>query len=217
MSFPTSPVNGQYAIVNNVNYVFSTSNNSWRRSPGVITLGSVKMFGSTSGDVTIKPAAVAGTATVFQLPATNGTNTYVLQTDGTGVTSWQPGAAAAGAYTNQYLLTGTTTNATETELLIAGNRVAVSNNKTSFYNIDVVARRTDAAGYAAFNLKGLANNAATNTTDQGGITEIIIYRSTGTYATDARASNATDTINIYVTGASGHTISWRAVITILEV
>lgn len=52
------------------------------------TLGSVKMFGSTSGDVTIKAAAVAGTATVFQLPATNGTTGYVLQTDGTGVTSW---------------------------------------------------------------------------------------------------------------------------------
>ena len=53
------------------------------------TLGSVKLFGSTSGDVTIKPAAVAGTATVFQLPATNGTSGQYLQTNGSGVTSWQ--------------------------------------------------------------------------------------------------------------------------------
>lgn len=61
------------------------------------TLGAVKMFGSTSGDVTVKPAAVAGTATVFQLPATNGTNGHYLQTNGSGVTSWQ--AASGSAFT----------------------------------------------------------------------------------------------------------------------
>ncbi len=37
------------------------------------TLGTVKMFGNTSGDVTIQPTAVAGTATVQTLPATTGT------------------------------------------------------------------------------------------------------------------------------------------------
>lgn len=37
------------------------------------TLGTVKMFGSTSGDVTVQPTAVAGTATVQTLPATTGT------------------------------------------------------------------------------------------------------------------------------------------------
>ena len=37
------------------------------------TLGKVKMFGNTSGDATIQPAAVAGTATVLTLPAVTGT------------------------------------------------------------------------------------------------------------------------------------------------
>jgi hypothetical protein len=37
------------------------------------TIGSVKMFGNTSGDATIRPTAVAGTATVQTLPATTGT------------------------------------------------------------------------------------------------------------------------------------------------
>lgn len=58
------------------------------------TNGQLKLFGSTSGDCTIKTAAAAGTATVFQLPADNGSNTNVLQTNGSGVTSWV--AAAAG-------------------------------------------------------------------------------------------------------------------------
>ncbi len=53
------------------------------------TLGILKLFGSTSGDVSVKPAAVAGTSTVFQLPATNGSNGEFLQTNGSGVTSWQ--------------------------------------------------------------------------------------------------------------------------------
>lgn len=61
------------------------------------TNGSLKLFGSTSGDVTIKTAAIAGTATIFQLPATNGSNTNVLQTDGAGVTSWV--AAGTGTVT----------------------------------------------------------------------------------------------------------------------
>lgn len=37
------------------------------------TLGSVKMFGNTSGDVTLSPAAVAGTATALTLPAASDT------------------------------------------------------------------------------------------------------------------------------------------------
>lgn len=58
------------------------------------TGGQLKMFGSTSGDVTLKVAAAAGTATVFQLPADNGTNTFLLQTNGSGVTSWVTTPAA---------------------------------------------------------------------------------------------------------------------------
>ena len=37
------------------------------------TLGSIKMFGNTSGDVTLRPTAAAGTATTITLPATTTT------------------------------------------------------------------------------------------------------------------------------------------------
>lgn len=47
----------------------------------VTTIGKLKMFGNTSGDVTIQPSAVAGTATVLTLPATTGT---LLTTTGSG-------------------------------------------------------------------------------------------------------------------------------------
>lgn len=73
------------------------------------TGGQLKMFGATSGDVTLKVAAAAGTATVFQLPADNGTNTYVLQTNGSGITSWV--APATGTVTS---VSGTANRITST-------------------------------------------------------------------------------------------------------
>jgi hypothetical protein len=52
-----------------------TTNGTAQLSLGVnaTTLGSVKMFGNTSGDVTLQPAAVAGTATAITLPAASTT------------------------------------------------------------------------------------------------------------------------------------------------
>lgn len=49
--------------------------------------GQIDTYGSSSGIVTIKPAAAAGTWT-FTLPNSAGTNGYVLTTNGSGTTSW---------------------------------------------------------------------------------------------------------------------------------
>ena len=57
--------------------------------------GTATFIGSTSGTVTVKAAAIAGTTT-FQLPASNGTSGYVLVTDGLGNTSWASAGGAAG-------------------------------------------------------------------------------------------------------------------------
>lgn len=96
--------------------------------------GSVKMFGSTSGDVAIGPAAIAGTATIFQLPATNGTNGYVLQTDGTGVTSWvNPSSGgtvtSVAAGTGMSFSTITTSGSVAIDGATAGNFEAGTSNK----------------------------------------------------------------------------------------
>lgn len=49
--------------------------------------GQIDTYGSSSGIVTIKPAATAGTWT-FTLPTNDGDANQVLITDGTGITSW---------------------------------------------------------------------------------------------------------------------------------
>ena len=120
---------------------------------------------------------------------------------------------------DHFLLTGNTNNATETELLIGGvSRVSVTSGKTVYYTIDIVARRTDTTGgHAAFRLQGVVNNNAGTVTDIGSMFETVIYRSNANYLVDARADNTNDSIDIYVTGVVGHTLNWRAVITIMEV
>lgn len=67
------------------------------------TLGSVKMFGSTSGDVTIQPNAVAGTATTLTLPATTDTLMGKATTD--TVTNKTFDTAGSG---NVFKINGTT-------------------------------------------------------------------------------------------------------------
>lgn len=50
--------------------------------------GSLTLRGATTGSVQLKVPAAAGTGTNFQFPNTNGTSGFVLQTDGSGNTSW---------------------------------------------------------------------------------------------------------------------------------
>lgn len=70
----TSP---QYAYLTNSLYLGRAS----------VATGSINFRGTTSGVVTLKTADAAGTWSMT-LPATAGSNTNILQTDGNGVTSW---------------------------------------------------------------------------------------------------------------------------------
>lgn len=56
------------------------------------TLGSLNLNGNTSGTVTVRPAAAAGTWTLT-LPVNDGDADQVLRTDGSGATSWVTVAA----------------------------------------------------------------------------------------------------------------------------
>jgi hypothetical protein len=62
------------------------------------TAGTVSLAGSTSGTVTIQTAAAAGTWTMT-LPTTAGSSGQVLQTNGSGVTSWVTVSAGSGVTT----------------------------------------------------------------------------------------------------------------------
>ena len=119
----------------------------------------------------------------------------------------------------QYLLYGTTTDNTETELLIRGSeRVLVNANTTVYYTADIVARRTDAINEGGgFHLKGVADNFSGTVADVGLLYEVIVARDDNAWSVDARANTTTDSINIYVTGTAAKTIRWVAQVTTVEV
>lgn len=95
------------------------------------TGGSVKLFGSTSGDVTIQVPAAAGTATNFKLPNNNGSSGYLLKTDGSGNTDWI-NASGTGTVTSvvcgtqTVVATGTCDNAVHLETLTASNSASLT-------------------------------------------------------------------------------------------
>jgi hypothetical protein len=63
-------------------------------------LGVINLAGSTSGSAMVTVPVAAGTGTLFQLPANNGTVGQVLRTDGSGHLTWITTGAGSGTVTN---------------------------------------------------------------------------------------------------------------------
>lgn len=99
-------------------------------------LGIATLYGSTSGSVQIKPAAAAGTGTIFQLPSSNGTANYALTTDGSGVTSWAQislTAAVTGTLPVGNGGTGTATALTSGSVVFAGASGVYSQDNSNLF------------------------------------------------------------------------------------
>lgn len=79
-----------YLVVSsaNVGVAISAAGGGIVSGSNTVAGGYLKLHGATSGNATISVAAVAGTNINFRLPTTNGANGYVLQSDGSGNTSW---------------------------------------------------------------------------------------------------------------------------------
>jgi hypothetical protein len=122
-------------------------------------------------------------------------------------------------YTKQYVLYGTTTNATEAEILIGGStRIPVPTNTTLFYEVSIVARRTDATGESAsWHLMGCADNFSNTVANVGNVYEVAVAQDDVAWAVDVRADNTNDAINVFVTGAASKTIRWTAMVKTTEV
>jgi hypothetical protein len=151
-----------------------------------------------------------------------GTNGQVLSSTGTGVQCvTSSGGGGSSSYSNQYLLTGNTTNATETEIFINGannTRIPVTLGTALFFNIDIIGRRTDVLGDSGtYHLKGAVSNFTGNTANIGNLYEIVVTRTDAAFLVDARANSANSALSVYVKGANSKIVSWRAVVTTIEV
>jgi len=216
-SLSTTPSNINYTLVSvgglfqpKTTYSISGSVLTFTSAPGnnapieisTIFAGSGTNSGSTASGNSITLSNTTLTATANGLTLTTGNF-----------------SSSGDSIVKDYILRGTTTNATETELLIDGNnRISISSNSTMFYTVDIVGRRTDVTNQnAAFHLKGVAINNSGIASDAGSLYEIVIHRDIGTWSIDARANNTTDTVNIYVTGAASSNVRWVAHVKTVEV
>jgi hypothetical protein len=196
-----------------------------------------KIDGNDSGAITFNNA--------YKFPTSDGSANQILQTNGSGVLSFTgsptfSGATFTGAVlgtdltlsgnltvgvtnynSKEYVLYGSTSDATETEIFVGGtasSRVPIANNTTIFYQVYVVARRTDATGESAgIHLKGVVDNFSGTVADVGDVYEVIVARDDSNYLVDARADDTNDAIGIHVTGVASKTISWTAIVKTHEV
>jgi hypothetical protein len=200
-------------------------------SLAVVTIGE-------NGAITVNPDGDG-----YTFPTTDGSANQVLQTDGSGVLSFTGSPTFSGVTltgnlslndaddqiihgdTNynqkQYVLYGSTSDATETEIFVGGttnSRIPVASNTTVFYEVNIVARRTDATGESGgWHLKAVVDNFSGTVADVGSVYEVQVASDDANYAVDARADNTNDSIGIYVTGVAGKTISWTAIVKTFEV
>jgi hypothetical protein len=176
----------------------------WDESVDQFVLVNTTEDGTTSGNVTISSYAdmQVGTITV------NDADKQIVHGD----TSYNQ---------KQYVLHGTTTNNTETEIFVGGtasSRIPVANNTTIFYEVDIVARRTDSTGESAgWHLKSVADNFSGTVADVGSVYEVAVATDDATWNVDCRADNTNNSVNVYCTGATGKTIRWTAVVRTFEV
>lgn len=197
-------VAGGAGIAGNV-YAGAVYTNSYFYANGSALSGGVGFTGSSG-------AGFTGSA---------GSSGFTGSAGAAGFVGSQGAIGFTGSAGSDIILTGTTTNATETEIFINGvanSRITVANNKSTLYEISIVSRRTDSGTEsAAWNLKTLAQNNGGTVTDIGDIYEIIIADTDGNLAVDARADSASQTMRVYVTGNVGKTYSWKASVSSTEV
>ena len=203
--------------------------------------GQFKIDGNDSGAITFNNA--------YKFPTADGSANNILATDGSGALTFTGDPTFTtvtttgnvtvsgdldiddadsvfvhgdtGYVNKRYVLYGTTTDATTTEIFVGGtanSRVAVANNTTMFYTVDIVARRTDATGESAgWQLKGVADNFSGTTADVGDVYEVAVARDDANWEVDALAGDTEDAIVVTVTGAASKTVKWMAVVKTMEI
>ena len=122
--------------------------------------------------------------------------------------------------TTNYILYGTSTNATPVELFRDANstRISCISYTTYFYEADIVARNDTTPDHAAFRIKGAIDlTGGGSTTSLNTQKEIIHAGSNYAYDADVIADDINDAIGIHVTGRIGEILRWSAIVKVTEV
>jgi len=144
----------------------------------------------------------AGISAGYNMPRGSGINI---------VNSTTEAADAGFIRSRQFVLTGQTTDATQTELTAGGTQYTTPANSAVGFTIYVVGRRTDADGESAFyRVEGMIDNNSTTTALVGSVTTTTLAEDTAGWDVTVTADDTNNTPNVLVTGAEASTVDWTA-------
>lgn len=130
------------------------------------------------------------------------------------------------AQTGRYLLRGITSSTFPGELFIDGNgpgassvRIVLPDNSTWTFKVTITAHRTDIPGHGSFEAKGLIYRIAgpASTSIQSAVNYTLISNLNNGWSINIVADTINGSLKITVTGSSGNTIRWLALVETVEV
>lgn len=190
-----SATTGNMSITGVANAVLAGSSPAFTPTPTLGTNsgtgGQITLNGSSSGSVALRVAAAAGTNTVFQLPATNGSNTNVLQTDGSGNTSW----VAAGSGTVTSIVAGSG---------LSGGTITGSGTVAMLFDPGSITNCT-LVGTVSGNALTIALKQQDGSSDPSATAPCVVSFRNATAATGTYTAVLVTAATSFVTGATGST------------
>jgi|ETN02SMinimDraft_2_1059926.scaffolds.fasta_scaffold02333_4 hypothetical protein len=127
---------------------------------------------------------------------------------------------AGDSRNSKYISRGTTTDATQTEIFVGGtasNRISLQNNAVMSFEVLVTATRETTFGGAGWQFVGLLENNAGVVSILGSVTKRVMGKTTAAYDVSVDETDVNDALRIRVTGDTGHTVRWMAVVNTVEV
>lgn len=167
---------------------------------------------------------VAGVAGLLETDPNLTWDGNTLTVSGTGV-AFTTGKVSIGNTTNSsinhtmYILHGTTTNSTLTELFLdsVSSRITLDNNTTMMFEADIVGRDSIGAKHCAFKLSGVIDNTNSSTILVNNVSETIVAETVEAWSAVAQADDTNDTLVIKVTGEGATTIKWTAFVKTISI
>lgn len=129
-------------------------------------------------------------------------------------------ATAGDAQTSSYIMRGVTSDANTTSIYLDGvdQKLTINQYSSWLYNVNVVARRTDAfnesAGYIISGV--ISRDAAEGSTAIVGSNKVVLGESSAAWDANVVADTINGSLNVEVTGENGKSINWVASVNTVE-
>ena len=113
---------------------------------------------------------------------------------------------------SMHVLYGSTSNGTQTELFLdpSSTRIALANNSTMMFEVDIIGRNITGTKHSVIKIQGVMDKTSNNTVLVNTNNQTIFAQVDNTWSVVVEADNTNDTIVVKVTGESGESVRWTA-------